>query len=122
MSDKVKPTENNKTALKKRFFINAYQKHFGNISKVCEDVEINRSTYYSWMKDDPMFKAEIDSVEPDEILVDYAENALMQRIERGDTTAIIFALKTKGKHRGYIERHEYKQVEPIHINIDDKTD
>jgi len=35
-----------------------------------------------------------------------AEDALRNRIRDGDTTAIIFTLKTLGKQHGYIERHE----------------
>jgi len=35
-----------------------------------------------------------------------AEDALRNRIKDGDTTAIIFTLKTLGKQHGYIERHE----------------
>ena len=41
--------------------------------------------------------------------VDTAELALLKKVDEGDTTAIIFTLKTLGKDRGYIEtaRQDY---------------
>ncbi len=38
--------------------------------------------------------------------VDFAESALYQRIKEGDTTAIIFQLKSRGKKRGYGDKQE----------------
>ena len=39
----------------------------------------------------------------EEGLIDLCETKLMQQINEGNLTAIIFFLKTKGKQRGYIE-------------------
>lgn len=44
--------------------------------------------------------------EATEILLDVSENKLLQLINQGDRSAIIFFLKCKGKDRGYIERQE----------------
>jgi hypothetical protein len=53
---------------------------------------------------------------------DYLEHALHKRVEAGDTTAIIFGLKTLCKDRGYVETVEvegshshYHDGEPIRI-------
>jgi len=41
-----------------------------------------------------------------EALLDLAESKLIQNIQEQDTTSILFYLKTQGKKRGYVERHE----------------
>ena len=41
-----------------------------------------------------------------ESLLDFAESQLLANIKNGDTTSILFYLKTQGKKRGYIERQE----------------
>jgi hypothetical protein len=95
--------------LKRKAFLEAYKKTFGNISISCEKIGINRGTYYNWIKDEE-FKKEVDNIEPDEAFVDFAEFALLNKIKDGDTTAIIFTLKTKGKKRGYIETQKIEQT------------
>lgn len=110
--------------VKKKGFIEAYKKTFGNITKACEAAEISRGTYYFWMKEDKEFKGIIDTTEPDELFLDIAENALVKKIQDGDITAIIFSLKTKGKKRGYIERQQFehsgKVVLPISFELDER--
>jgi hypothetical protein len=97
--------------LKKKTVIEAYQKAFGNVSIACKGGDISRFTFYDWLKKDPEFKAAIEALEPEEIFLDFVENALTQKIAKGDTTAIIFALKTKGRKRGYQERTEVTGAE-----------
>jgi len=99
-------TNSDKMSLKKQAFITAYRKSFGNISASCESIDIDRATYYRWIDNDHDFVEALHKVEPEETFVDFAERALAKKINSGDTTAIIFALKTKGKRRGYIERTE----------------
>ena len=113
--------------IKKKTFIKAYKEAFGNITISSKATGIDRNTYYNWLKSDEEFKAAIEAIEPDELIVDFAENALMKKISKGDTTAIIFTLKTKGKKRGYVERQEVtgadgkKLFDSIEINIIDST-
>ena len=44
--------------------------------------------------------------EASETTIDFVESQLLKNINEGDTTSIIFFLKTKAKHRGYVERQE----------------
>ena len=44
--------------------------------------------------------------EVDESLIDFSESKLLEQINAGNLTAIIFHLKTKGKKRGYVESME----------------
>jgi hypothetical protein len=108
---KVKPQAKDKTKpndikVKKQKIIELYKLTFGNVTKSCEALHISRTTFYQWLKDDVDFKAEIENTSPDDLIVDFAEDALIGRIRAGDTTAIIFTLKTKGKKRGYVEKQE----------------
>jgi len=61
--------------------------------------------------------------EANERTIDMVEGQLLTQIKRGNITAIIFFLKTKAKHRGYIERHEYQHDgQIVVVNWDDGND
>jgi hypothetical protein len=110
------------TKIAKKALIEAYKKTFGNVSQSCKAVGINRGTHYEWLNTDEEYKKELESIQPAEMFLDFAESQLVSKIGKGDTTAIIFALKTKGKNRGYIERQEIHQettYKSLDINIID---
>lgn len=88
----------------------------GIITYACEKAGISRQTYYRWYREDPEFKARADDIS--ELQIDVAEASLLKKIQKGDTAAIIFYLKTKGKDRGYSERREV--VVPGGIDINQK--
>jgi hypothetical protein len=73
------------------------------------------------LKDDPEFAKRLAEIEPEEIMLDFGEQKLMERIARGDTLATMFLLKTRGKRRGYIEKtevaHEGDVVKQITVNV-----
>ena len=68
---------------------------------------MGRTTYYAWIDDDKDFENEVRDV--NEELLDFAESQLMHHITKGNLTAIIFYLKTKGQSRGYIEKQYIQQ-------------
>lgn len=96
-------TKCNEMDAKKKTFIEAMKTSLGNITKACEALGINRTTYYRWLEDEE-FKSEIDNI--GEYVIDFAEHSLFRQIQENNTTATIFYLKTKGKHRGYVEKQE----------------
>lgn len=107
--------------ISKEAFIIAYKENFGNITIACESAGVGRGQYKSWCDKDPEFRQRLAEIEPEEIMLDFGEHKLMERIAKGDTLATMFLLKTKGKRRGYIERqevaHEGDVVKQITVNV-----
>ena len=106
------------TSDKKEKFLKALKLNLGNISASCKKINIGRQTYYDWIEADKEFEEQCKNVE--ESLLDLAENRLLEKIHKYDTTSIIFFLKTKGKKRGYVEKQEFELQKPIsEINFDE---
>lgn len=119
----------------RRLFLKAYEATYGNISASCRVARIHRTTYHRWKRRydrdklvDPStlsrgarenikFFERLALIEPEEFQLDALEFGLMGRVAEGDTTAIIFGLKTKGRRRGYIERPDLIPAE----NLTDDT-
>ena len=78
----------------------------GNVSVACKNYGIERATFYRWYEKDAAFRTIVEDVKEER--KDFIESNLDKRIQAGDTTAIIFALKTFCKDRGYAEQVENK--------------
>jgi hypothetical protein len=89
---------------KKEEFLEVYSQKANNVHLTCKALDIERGTFYKWIKEDDAFRDKIQALEEGDI--DSAETALKRQILDGNITAIIFYLKTKGKNRGYVERQE----------------
>jgi len=81
-----------------------YERKAGNVSATCIALNIDRNTFNSWRKEYPELAEKLDAI--DESLIDFSESKLLEQINDGNLTAIIFHLKTKGKSRGYTESSE----------------
>lgn len=99
---------------KKENFIKALRAGYGIIATACEAVGVSRTTYYRWLNGDEEFKQQVEDVV--ETQIDYVESRLIKKITEGDTTSIIFYLKTKGKKRGYSEKAQQPQPERVVAN------
>jgi hypothetical protein len=106
----------NKTEQHKKALIDALEKSLGVVTTACRQVGVGRTTYYDWIKNDDKFANRVKDIQ--DIALDFAESELHKQIEKGNTTATIFYLKTKGKHRGYIERQEITGAEGVPNKIE----
>ena len=84
--------------------IEALREKHGNLSAAARFLNCSRNTISRYIDQYPTVKSVAD--EERETLIDFAENQLFQQVKDGNITAIIFTLKTIGKHRGYVERQE----------------
>lgn len=99
---KVRRTETSK-------IVTAYEKKGGNMAATAAALGITRQALYNWRKEDKKLSAALDDV--DEGILDYTESKLIEKVNEGNLTAIIFLLKTKGKKRGYVEQVDNRFVE-----------
>lgn len=101
-------------------FIKELKDNRGIVGAACRSLDISRTTYYRWKKKHPDF-AEAAETEIS-AQVDFVEERLLDLIETGETAAIIFYMKTKGRDRGYGEKYvpEVEHEEPVR-KIDPKA-
>jgi hypothetical protein len=82
----------------------AITKSKGMITYAAKMLGCNRSTVHSYVNNFEVCREAVDDARAG--MLDNAELQLANQIQDGNITAIIFYLKTIGKHRGYIERHD----------------
>jgi hypothetical protein len=84
--------------------INAIKEGRGFASKAADILGVSRSTFYTDLKKFATAQQALEDVR--ESRHDYVESKLLQGVDQGNMTAIIFYLKTQCKERGYVERVE----------------
>lgn len=100
----AKKKERASTTRKKGLLLEALRLNLGNITEACKAAGVARCSFYDWRDSDQAFASAVDEIAEEQI--DLVEGALLGRIKGGDTTAMIFYLKTKGRGRGFSERLE----------------
>ena len=113
---------------RKRAMLLALEKQLGIITSAARVVGINRDTHYDWMKRDEHYAKAVKLIT--ELSLDFVESKLFELIKgvtvqipnklpgqppviftrEPNVAATIFYLKTKGKHRGYIERLQLDDI------------
>ena len=76
----------------------------GILTHVASGFGVSRQTVYNWIENDPDFKDAIKNAR--EVFFDLVETKIIQKVEAGDNTMLIFVAKTLMKQRGYVERQE----------------
>jgi len=104
----------NRTRTAKKQMLAALEKSLGIVTVAIRNTGFSRTQYYQWLKEDEEFAQQVKDI--DNITIDFAEAELYKQIKNGNPTSTIFFLKTKGKHRGYVERIETTGVDGEPIN------
>ncbi len=89
----------------KKRLLNAITGSYGNITVIAKKLGCQRAAVYEFLKKDEEVKTAVEQER--ERIVDLAENKLVDRLNKGDTTLIVMTLKTLGKNRGYGESIEH---------------
>src|SRR3972149_6128003 len=84
--------------------IQAIHETKGLVSLAAQRLGCGRRTMYRYIRKFPTVAQALQ--EEREAMTDLAELALYNKIQQGEGWAVCFYLKTQGRHRGYIERHE----------------
>jgi len=96
--------------------LRALEEEHGVVSSACKRAGISRAMYYKLWNQDDKFREQCYEIQ--EAAIDFVESQLFKQITQGNITGQIFYLKTKGKHRGYIEKQEIQQETTGSISFD----
>lgn len=127
-------SESNRVAFLKKKLLHSLEKTLGNVTDACLKAKVSRKTYYKYINEDEAFKQRVNAIA--EKAIDFVESKLFEKIKgvqlphtevfcsdghiithetikhlAPDTASICFYLKTRAKHRGYIERTEVTGAE-----------
>lgn len=103
----------------------ALDNNYGIITDAANSLGIHRNTLHNWINADPELLPHVAGGR--EELLDLAESQLVKNIKNGDVASILFTLKTIGRGRGYVERHEYaehveQELYPDQDNLEPEPD
>ena len=123
MVNKKKPVtigkgRTNKIQRNKKALLEALAQTLGVVTSACKIVGMDRTTFYKYVNEDEEFAKAVKDV--GEIAIDFAESKLYEQIRENNTTSTIFYLKTKAKHRGYVEKTEIEhsgEIKEVIVNI-----
>jgi hypothetical protein len=89
----------------------------GWVTHAAQKLGCNPHTIRNRLARSPDLQETLDHVREDHL--DLAESKLLERIEKGELSAITFYLKCQGRHRGWVEKQLVDQTinQPVEIRI-----
>jgi len=87
--------------------IEAIRQAEGNLSDAARILKCHRSTVHNYVNKYVTVKDAYQ--DENDKFIDEAQGQLRRHVKKGSLPAIMFLLKTKGKHLGYVERQEVAQ-------------
>ena len=91
-----------KEHIKKKMLIESLENSLGIVSTACTKVNVSRTSFYKWYKEDEGFRKKVDEI--DSVKLDFVESQLFKNIQNLKEKSIIFYLQHKGHKRGYIQK------------------
>lgn len=101
-------SDTTKSDITKGALIQALIASLGVITTACNEVGIARSTFYEWYDSDEDFKKAVDDLR--NISLDFATSKLFELIKDKNPQAVMFYLRTVGRHRGFGEHQEIEHT------------
>lgn len=100
-------------------FLVVFENSSCNVSVAMSQIKMARQTYYDWINNSKEFSAA--NTEIIEGQIDYAESKLQSNIREQKEASIFFFLKTRGKHRGYVEKSEIAYTNDDWLELMERT-
>jgi len=108
----MEQNDTNKKPLKQKHldFVKSYIDNGGNISAACEEVGIERKTYYRWMKKRNFQSMYSEAIEKHNDLI---YQRILKLALESDKDMLKFWAKTQMRHRGFVEKQEIEHTGKI---------
>tara|TARA_Y100001963_G_scaffold106182_1_gene146722 strand:+ start:2390 stop:2770 length:381 start_codon:yes stop_codon:yes gene_type:complete len=110
-----------KEHIKKKMLLESLENSLGIVSTACGKVNVSRSSFYKWYKEDEDFRKKVNEI--DNVKLDFVESQLFKNIQNLKEKSIIFYLQHKGHKRGYIQKQNInltsneEEIKKIEIEI-----
>ena len=91
-------------SLQKNAMLQALEKSLGVVTTASVKANIDRTTHYRWLRTDKDYASKVEELR--NIKLDFLESKLHEQVQNDNVTALIFALNTQGKSRGYVESQD----------------
>jgi len=89
---------------KNKVIIGILEKSGGLLKPAATKLKVDRRSLYNWINEDTELQEALETIR--ESMLDMTEGQMFKLIQEGNGDMIKFHLKTRGKHRGYIEKSE----------------